>query len=299
MYAKRAFTHVVCSDESHSTQGRYRAIALVTGPVEHLRKLRDGLKPAIARSHLKEFKWAHLRKVSHLKCAREMMEAAFHAGLGLVIRADVLTWDTEDPRHTVENRDDVANLGIMYFHLITAVLTKRWPDDCRWALVPDKNGSLNWDRLTEFLRKVGSHTPVVLASQIWEDPGESLKREFRIESLTPWSSDTEPVVQLADLLAGLGVFSRKHFSQYSGWLEASSKQARLFENDGPPPLDQESVKLKCEFLHDFHNACRARNLQVSLNSSRGLRTMRPTHKVNFWWYEAQHERDRAPQKMRR
>jgi len=49
-------------------------------------------------------------------------------------------------------------------------------------------------------------------------------------------------------------------------------------------------------LAEFNAACKSKKLGVSLKTHRGLRTLNPESPINFWWYEPQHDADRAPTK---
>ena len=55
-----------------------------------------------------------------------VIEQALQGALG----EDVLTWDTEDSRHKIKGRDDIANLQRMYYRPLrpyTSILALRLP----------------------------------------------------------------------------------------------------------------------------------------------------------------------------
>lgn len=49
-----------------------------------------------------------------------------------------------------------------------------------------------------------------------------------------------------------------------------------------------------QVLRAFNETCKERKFRVSLDTHAGLRTMSGASPINFWWYQPQHEFDRAP-----
>ncbi len=54
---------------------------------------------------------------------------------------------------------------------------------------------------------------------------------------------------------------------------------------------------RCCVLYEFNNKCKNKKLGVSLKINRGLKTFDAKNPINFWWYEPQHEADKAPRKI--
>jgi hypothetical protein len=127
--------------------------------------------------------------------------------------------------------------------------------------------------------------------------GLDLKEEFGIKQIVPCQSCKEPLVQLADLFVGLAAYSRNRYDSYELWQRTygQEQQLGLFRPD-----PQSATKLskrdlsRCHVLATFNVACKRRKLGVGLKDSRGLKTYDPSNPINFWWYEPQHEEDRAP-----
>lgn len=126
-----------------------------------------------------------------------------------------------------------------------------------------------------------------------------LRQEFGIEEIRPVSSEQHPLLQLADLFAGLAVFSRNNFDDYQKWLQATSPQAFLFHEADASSDSSRSSRERFPVLKEFDHACKQRRLGVSLKTKRGLWTPDPQNPINFWIYEAQHPEDKAPQKGNR
>jgi hypothetical protein len=104
-----------------------------------------------------------------------------------------------------------------------------------------------------------------------------------------------PLVQVADLFAGLAAYSHEKFDRYVRWAEESSGQELLLGATGGEPLSS-ADRERCQLLSTFVSACRSASMGVSLHSGKGLRTPNPRVAVNFWRYEPQGTYDRAPKR---
>ncbi|HWO71276.1 MAG TPA: DUF3800 domain-containing protein [Actinomycetota bacterium] len=288
-------THVGFADESHWNEGRFRSLGLVTASVELAEKMEAGLRELLEGSGVSEFKWSGLRGAKERFAAEKMCGFAIDHATRKELRIDVLIWDVEDRRHKIKGRDDVANLQRMYYHLFRNVLRMRWPDEAVWRLHPDEHTALDWDTVRDCLDTV-SVRPVT------EEPSLTagtfrvrLRREFGIEQIRPLSSGRSALLQLADLFAGLAVFSRSEYDAYEAWLHRTSPQPTLdgfsTAND---PVPSRASQQRFFVLQALDQGCKDRRLGVSLAGSRGLRTPNPANPINFWLYEPQHEFDIAP-----
>lgn len=287
-------THVAYADESKHNVGRYRGVALISLRLEDAGRLSAELEGLFQESGITEFRWKKVGNAKYRFAAIKMLGYGVEKATKGLLRVDVLTWDTEDSRHKVRGRDDIANLQRMYYHLFRHVLRERWPDGSLWRLCPDENTALDWDTMEDFLNMASSR---VETRQDLFSGGKfraRLKQEFSIEQIVPRKSHEEPLVQLGDLFVGFAVYSRTSYNRYKAWQRGSTQQLPLFEEgEGSAQLslsDQE----RCQVLDRFDALCKRRKLGVSLKTHRGLWTPDPKNPVNFWWYEPQHEEDRAP-----
>jgi len=120
-----------------------------------------------------------------------------------------------------------------------------------------------------------------------------LSHEFHIEAVQEVDSKQTPLCQVADLFAGLSVFSWLKYDVYRCWQINQQKQLRLFPIEQTLELSN-SDQERCAILFYFNNRCKAHKLGVSLQTKRGLWTPQPTNPINFWFYEPQHPEDKAP-----
>ncbi|GIV88749.1 MAG: hypothetical protein KatS3mg055_1267 [Chloroflexus sp.] len=287
-------THIAYADESYYTKERYRSIAVVTFAAEHHDPIKRSFKECILSSGLKEFKWTKLRQARERFAALKIINTAIGLAVGKKLRIDVLIWDTQDDRHRIRGRDDIANLERMYYHLFKNVLQRRWPSESKWYLFPDENSALDWATVQDYLDSAG--LTVSDSTNLFDQRPFSIRvsRDFQIMHIQEVTSASEPICQVADLFAGIGAYSYLAYSRYTDWL--STEQDRLSVG-----LDV-NVKLsnsECErflVIKYLNECCKHHKLRVGFSSSRGFRTYDPRFPVNFWLYAPQHSDDKAPVK---
>ena len=111
--------------------------------------------------------------------------------------------------------------------------------------------------------------------------------QLTLHEICEVKSHQEPLIQAADLFAGLGVYSRRAYKKFSLW-----------RSEGMPTGTQDVIsnadEERFEVLGHFYSQCKKHKLGVSLNQKGGLRTFNPAKPINFWWYEPQGGYDKAP-----
>jgi len=291
-----SITHVGFSDESNWNTGRFRSLGLVTVPSNCLDNIETELQQLFNESSVKEFKWKRLSGAKERFAAQKMCRYVVENACSERMRVDVLVWDIQDNRHRIARRDDIANLERMYYHLFRNVLRARWPDDASWKLYPDEHTALNWATVEDC---IVNKSITIEAEQSLFTGGQfrnRLRREFGLKEIQPVPSEEYPLIQLADLFAGLAVFSRDKFDEYETWVRSTSPQAFLFDEADASIDSSRTSKERFPVLKELDNLCRQRKLGVSLKKRRGLWTPNPQYPLNFWIYKSQHEADKAPTK---
>lgn len=291
--ANQTPTHIAFSDESYYGIGRYRGIGLVTVKYSCCERLKMELGDILRQTHVKELKWQKLDARNDCQAALKFVEYAVDNACAGNIRIDVLVWDTLDSRHKVVGRDDMANMHRMYYHIFKNVLVNRWPNGSVWHLYPDEQASMDWSEVARFLDMVSISIgdPSLLPSLI-----ESLRTEFNIVRIEQRRSEAEPLIQMADLFAGMGVYSRDKYEHLLCWQLNHRKERQV------PLLPQLTAnialsnadKMRCPVLDKLNNLCKKNKLTVGLEKSKGLQTHNPANPINFWLYQPQMEEDKAP-----
>ena len=289
----RTPTHIAFSDETHYGVGRYRGIGLVTLNYGCYGNLKTELKDILKETHVKELKWQKLDARNDCQAALRFVECAVSSACAGCLRIDVLIWDTQDSRHRVIGRDDLANMHRMYYHLFKNVLVERWPDGSIWHLHPDEQASIDWSEISRFLdmASISVGTPSPLSGLI-----ESLRTEFNIVRIEQCKSEAEPLVQMADLFAGMGVYSRNKYGHFFCWqlTHREERQIILLPDVTTNISLSNADKMRCPVLDRLDSLCKKKRLGVGLKKSKGLKTRDPANPINFWWYQPQHEEDKAP-----
>jgi len=291
-----AVTHVGFADESYWNTGRFRSLGMVTLSVACLKTLEGEAEDLLKKSDVREFKWKKLDGAKERFAAEKLCRFAVDKASAGQLRVDVLIWDIQDSRHNVPGRDDIANLERMYYHLFRNVLRARWPDNAVWRLHPDEHTALNWETVQDCLENRSVRVEKDRSLFTGGRFRIRLRREFGIEEIQPVSSEEHPLLQLADLFAGLAVFSRDKFDDYKKSLQATSPQTVLFDEADASSNSSRSSRERFHVLKELDHMCKENKLGVSLKSKRGLWTPDPKNPINFWIYEPQHPEDKAPQK---
>lgn len=247
--------YIAFSDESYTTD-RFRSIACFSFLSTKLQSINNKLTKLLYESEVKEFKWKKLKNAKYRLCSIKLVRALWEFIEIADARLDVVIWDTQDKRHCVYNRDDIENQGRMFYHLHTQAL-KRRPLGSVWHLYPDEKVEINWANVSTCLSAKGGQLKNIefpLLNSFVADP------YFKINELKQVRSHEEPCCQLADLFAGISVFSRTHYNQYATWLE---QQSLLLPFVDDPKIEMtNSEGNRYLVLSMFNNGCKERKLRV-------------------------------------
>ncbi len=294
MHFPEDITHIGYADESNWNTGRFRSIALVSMDVENAQSFDRDLGTLCNRFHKHEFKWQRIRE----QTGKALVDFSFDRIDRM--RVDVLVWDMQDARRKdLVGRDDKADFGRMYFHILRAVMAHRWLKGSRWMLCADRQSAVDWPTLEDCLawksrEKHASFLPTI-------DACDRLGGLYDIVECREVDSRHHPLVQLADFFAGLVAFSYLRFNEYLQWKEQQSGVDWLFDpadHGITTPTLSASDKQRFPVLLHLKQRAAERRLRLSLESSRGLRTHTPKDNLNCWLYTPQHPDDKAPTRNR-
>ena len=251
--------------------------------VENAIQVNQELQQILQQSSVREFKWSNLRSARERFAALKIVEYIVQQACDSVLRVDVITWDIEDSRHKVAGRSDTRNLRRMYYFLFKNVLCKRWTQNFIWRICPDENSAEPWSHLGYL-------------NEVFDWNTHELIAEINIAEIIAGKSHESPLIQVADLLAGLAVYSRSSYTKFEEWSRQTSNENRNEMKSNGKPMQQLSRAdhERCLILAQFDEQCKKYKMGVSLRRMRGLRTFNPVKPMNFWWYEPQTEEDIAP-----
>ena len=253
------------TDETQYNVGRYRGVALVGAPLAQVPLLSGEVERILAESGVAECKWEKVRSARTRFAAEKLLVWALDAALADRLHVDTLTWDAgELPAVSRSGTRPqplpyLKRLHQMYAALLAEALAHRWPDGRAWVIFPDEQNALRW--------------PVIAAASP------------RIASVEPRVSGAEPLIQLADLFAGLAVFSRAGYDTYERWLcLRPAERIRATEPSAALRGMSASDRQRCLLLDAFFTLCKLRLPGVSLRTQRGLRTYDPEKPITFHWH---------------
>lgn len=281
--------YVVFTDESYSTGQRYRSIGTFSFPVVHRRGMDGELRVLLADSRVEEFKWQKLKTAKYRFCAEKILEFILVNLFPRALRIDVLTWDTRDSRHSIQSRNDIANFERMFFHLLKSLMRKR-EKAASWYIYPDERLEIDWQTVSDCLNHVGKWRELS-SSPLFGDVFS--RQNFYIKEFKDIKSIENPCCQISDLFAGLSVFSINNYSKYKDWLLENSDQQQIFQTTETCHFSN-SESCRFTILNKFNRNCKSKRLGVSLDTKARLDTPNPSNPINFWFYEPQHSKDKAP-----
>jgi len=291
-----SITHLAFADEHNHDSGssRFGSIALITMKKENYRIISNKISKAISSAGVNrtEFKWTKTKYTNHKKAAINLIDCAVELSLNNIIRIDVILWDYHDSRHNVTGRDNIKNFQIMYYHLLKDILHKFWPDESIWIMYPDETTCVDWSNIQSFSN---IKSRIRLEETLFEL--SRALRSYHIRQIKEVASEKSPVSQLADLFAGLIPYSRRCYDKYEA-KKIEKEGGALFETKQVEctPLDIKRFEIITQLLKHKEK----QTLGISFKSSKGFRSRKPTAEfpMNFWWYEPQHENDKAPVKIK-
>ena len=276
------------SDESGINIGdRYTSVSVVSGEAEALNHLRDKLGETLIDKNVDEVKFSEIRRYGS-----PITQAAVDFVGCLVndfaiynrVRIDTITTDNEWLNGEYLDSHSEPDLGGMY-HQVLSNVGRRW--GCtEWGFYPDENSGVNWSDIVSSLNMTSLLTTKWGERRFIDRTDEDAQFEFsEVEEL---DSVGEPLVQLADLFAGMARFSHEDNGGCSEWLERprDERQGKLIPS---MPRDKGNTgRLKeCRYrlIGGLYALCGRHRLYVSLRSEKHLKTWRPQSPINFWDYK--------------
>lgn len=246
--AQYSAKYAVYSDEAQHNVGRVRAVGAVSLRATDVGRLGGEVAALIESSGVSECKWELVRSARASFAAEKLVFWALERAIDGVLRIDVLTWSAEDAT-LGQVAPSLARLRAMYVRLLDGIVQAREPA-ARWLIFPDEQQALDWRRIAS-----------------------TITTGDQIERITPLRSHEAPLIQVADLFVGLGVFSRSSYGAYERWRSFPDDERNVSSGRfaAPQPLAA-SLRYRCALLDLFYTACVRRLPGISLHTRCGLHT---------------------------
>ena len=284
---------MVFSDESrYNTSEQFKSIGVVSGTRANTELLNEQIKKVLLDHNKEEVKFSKLNGDSNTRnCVNSIIELTLSFCINNKIKIGVLTWDVRDSRHAIIGRNDIENLKRMYFHKWGSVL-KIWGDAEKFFLYPDQFSAIDWNEINFYLKSKDFQK-----AQLQESLFKNFKGcRFKIcENVTELCSKRFPIIQAADIFAGMIRYSHKHGAELISWIEQSKQRNSLFKDEISIQQFTRKQIGTFEVMAHFNDICKKHRLQVSLYKAKYFQTY-SWNKLNFWFYKSQGEYDKAPVK---
>lgn len=218
------------------------------------------------------------------------------------IHINTLIYSNVDSRSGIVGRDDNANMSRMYYQLYKNTFLKNWKKG-KWLLKPDQF-NLDWDDLKLYLN-TGKSCSIEHDIDLFNRQKRKEKLFEVIDIEKGIESHKEVLVQVADMFAGMAIYSYNNYERICEYIEylEDLETPSLFGSKEVIKFDSNSEKIRIPFVVNFQKRCKKHSLGVSLKNSRtaGLHTYRNRNynfpPINFWLYSPQGDYDKAPKKI--
>jgi hypothetical protein len=277
------------TDESGCFNRNHQSIGVVSGRAANVKRLREDLVGVLAKAKIKEIKFELVRTHSPiLQAAHGFIDKALEYVSDNIINIDVLCWWTKDTRHDIHGRDDFGNLARMYYKILRNV-SEKWHVH-NWAIFPDKGSKLNWGEVVGYLNKTRLVRKPYIMTLFLQD---NFTLNFR--GVISQDSIDEPLVQLADLFAGMACFSVGQRDLCKVWMRKKhlNSNPTLFSENADEKIALASSN-RFDLLYSTYKHAKKSKLGVSFEREGYIRSYSKTMPLNFWYYRPMNSKDKAP-----
>jgi hypothetical protein len=248
---------VIYSDESSYNYGAVRGVGAVSLRVDDTERLGDELTVLIRESGMRELKWEKVRTARGAFAAQKALTWALDHALDGELWIETLTWEVTSAAASRARKSTLTQLHSAYTALLSSAIARhpeRGESSQSWRIVPDEQSAIPWRRIQVALPQTAT--------------------------IMPARSEPQPLIQLADVFAGLAVFSRAAYDAYERWLCVRGR-----DQDAHATTSSEGVygsqAYRFVLLDEFYTACVRRLPGISLQTRRGLYTWRADAPIQF------------------
>jgi hypothetical protein len=274
-------------DESGINVGdRYTSVCVVSGEGGVLDCLRYKLDKTLRDKNVDEVKFKKIKRYGSPKAqaAVKFIECTVNDfAANNKVRVDTITVDKEYIGGDNYDYSGKPELERMYY-CVLAHIVRRW-GYTKWDFYADVNSRVNWRQIVEYLnmtklqKKVKKPLLIELMSE--ENP------EFEFSGVKELNSAGEPLIQLADLFAGMARFSHED-NGCAKWVDKwkPEEQKELIPYmAGDKKSSQKAKECRYMLIAGVYNLCHRHSLYVSIKTKGYLRTRRHESPINFWPYK--------------
>lgn len=285
--------HFIFSDESGwEKDSRFGCVAKISGTDKHTEELNIQLHKILYEHNRTEMKFSAVKGHDSKKIAFEFYKKAFDFLNESKIKIHVLAWDKQDTRHNINGRSDIENLKRMYFHNLR-VMKNHWGIETNWSFFPDEFAAIDWKNdVVKYLIDMTLINKDELQFDFFDEFKDIRIKYNRVKEL---QSHKFPVIQLADLFAGLVRTSRLESERFMSWYNSkiNENQFSLFESEEEISISK-NLSYKFELMFLFKKLADDNKMGISLKDEKYFKTFNNKKNISIWHYKPQGEYDKAP-----
>ena len=286
-------SYCIFSDESgQDGTNRFGAISMISGDIVACRELHKELEIVSKENNVNDFKFKKVNGRDSLKVGKQFIDLLFKYVIKHNVALHVLIWDKRDSRHDLPGIDELENLKILYYRNLVSI-KRFWSKDTIWEFYPDEYQSIDWSEITNLVEsknlKIGGITVNELFGLKLNIHNASYGKTKEV------NSEQFYIVQLADLLGGLTRLTYEKSKEYQSFGNKHISQ-RLFDEDTTKISKKQQSKFS--LVDYFRSKSKLHKLGVNFSKNKRLETFKKGQ-LNIWFYQPQHELDKAPLKKQR
>ncbi|MBX9807013.1 MAG: DUF3800 domain-containing protein [Flavobacteriaceae bacterium] len=285
--------HLIFSDESGwEKDSRFGCLAKISGTYEHTKELNGHLQEILSSHKRNEMKFKSVKGHDAKKVAIEFYKKGFEFLNQSKIKIHILAWDKHDNRHDIKGRSDIENLKRMYFHNLK-VMKNHWKVDTNWNFYPDEFTAIDWKN--DVVKYLIDMTLIQKDNLQFDFFNEFKDIRIKYNNVKELQSDKYPIIQLADLFAGVVRASRLESERFMIWFNSKENENQLSFFELPEELIiSKNLLPKYELMYAFKKLADANKMGISLKEEKYFKTFNCKKNIFIWHYSPQGEYDKAP-----
>lgn len=288
-------SYEIYSDESGNGENRFRYVGTLSGKTVDIESLKNSLSQIITSYKLGHCEYKDLDSCSRVDCAKEIFDITLNFVLSGLVKVIVLTWDTHDSRHKINDRDDNKNLGRMYYNIFKQT-SKIWEQSSLdYSFYPDENSALDFIEIIKYIENTDISKQQNQAKNIF---GEKYLKKFpKIKNHKQISSSKDPIIQIVDILTGISRLNHEEFDLFINWAEDEKQKTNIhlsFFSERTNFQISKRKSFKYEIIKYFNEKFKKNKMQISLNTHKCFFSNKPSCGLWFWTYKSQGDYDKAP-----
>lgn len=286
-------SYLIFGDESgYDGTNRYASLAKVSGPYDSMLEINSKLQNILDLYNSSEIKFHKVKNVRYRNIASNFLEIGLEEILKNKLKLTAIVWDKHDSRHRIENRCDIENLKRMYYYNLKN-LKRHWGIKTTWGFFPDTFSAIEWDSILSYVQNTKFDAKYNKEENLFEELHNIDFPQYK--GYKELDSKQYPLLQLADIFAGIIRTSRAKSREYIYFLEEKKNQYCLFPDNEEIEISK-NLKLKLELLDGFKERCSKYKLGVNFSTNKYFKTYSMSKGIFIQHYEPQGVYDKAPTK---